>query len=356
MAIGRSRAHDARFPTCINARSTRAVKLLVLGGTQFLGRHVVEAALDRGIEVTTFTRGRTNPSLFPHVEKLTGDRDGDHAALRGRSWDAVVDTSSYFPRQTAAAAAVLRDAVDRYVFVSTASVYAEYPPGGATESTPTHVALDDASSVGPESYGPLKVACERVIVTTFGERALVTRPGVLIGPHDPTNRFEYWVQRVAEGGEVLAPGDPARQLQLLDARDLVAWLLSAMERGVTGTFNASGPAEPMSMSDVLDACRQVANADARLTWVSDGFLLERAVRPWADLPLWLPAEAEGLLLVDSRKAYHEGLRCRSIRETIADLLSSGPTPATGSSGPSPRTSAISRSREHELLNAWHGAS
>jgi len=331
------------------------VKLLVLGGTQFVGRHVVRAALERGHQVTTFTRGRTNPDLFPEVEAIRGDRDGDHGALRAGTWDAVVDTSAYKPRQAAAAADALKGWVGRYCLISTASVYAAFPDHGATEDAATHAPPDDPeAAVRPETYGPLKVGCERAIVESFGDEALVLRPGVLVGPHDPTGRLGYWVERVAAGGEALAPGDPAHPVQLLDARDLAAWLLALLERGSADVFNASGPATPLTMGGLLESCRLAAGSDARFTWADDAFLLGRGIRPWVDLPLWLPKGVPGPLL-DDRKARAAGLRPRPFIDTVRDILADDALPERAPGGP-PRPATLGRDRERELLRALRGHS
>jgi 2'-hydroxyisoflavone reductase len=328
------------------------VKLLLLGGTLFLGRHIVDAALRRGFRVTTFTRGQTNPDLFPGAEKLRGDRDGDVSALRGRTWDAVVDTSAYRPRQAVAAAAALQNTVGRYVFISTASVYIAFPSGGATEASAVHAPPGDPDvTVQPETYGPLKVGCERAVIDAFGDRALVIRPGALAGPHDPTGRLGYWVQRVATGGEVLAAGDPAHPVQLLDARDLAAWLLTLLDDGGAGILNASGPPGLLTMGALLETCRTVAASDARLTWADDAFLLERGVTPWSDLPLWLPADMPSPIL-DSRRAYVAGLRCRPLSDTVRDVLEDNVHHQRVAGG-LPRPEAISLARERELLGLWH---
>jgi nucleoside-diphosphate-sugar epimerase len=328
------------------------VKLLLLGGTLFLGRHIVEAALRRGFQVTTFTRGQTNPGLFPAAEKLRGDRSGDVTALCSRTWDAVVDTSAYRPRQAVSTAAVLRNRVGRYVLISTASVYLTFPSGGATEASAVHLPPDDSDATpSPETYGPLKVGCERAITDAFGDRALVIRPGVLAGPHDPTGRLGYWVQRVATGGEVLAAGDPERPLQLLDARDLAAWLITLLEDGGAGILNASGPPSLLTMGALLDTCRTVAASDAQLTWADDAILLEQGVTPWSELPLWLPADARGPIL-DSRRAYIAGLRCRPLSHTIRDVLQDNVHIEHVAGGP-PRPEAISPDRERDLLRLWH---
>lgn len=330
------------------------MKVLVLGGTLFLGRHVVAAALQCGHRVTTFTRGRTNAGLFPEVEALHGDRDADLSALDARTWDAVVDTSAYLPKQAAVAAAALHGRTGRYCLISTGSVYAAVPPGGASEDTTTHAPADDPEAAGrPDAYGPLKVGCERTIMASFGDRALVVRPGVLAGPHDPTGRLGYWVQRIANGGEILAPGDPAHPVQLLDARDLATWLITLLETGGAGVFNASGPLAPLTMGALLETCRTMTASDARLTWADDAFLLGQGLTPWSDLPLWLPAEVPGPIL-DSRRAHLAGLRCRPLRDTVRDVLADDVNIQRVVGGP-PRPGAISRDRERELLRLWHSA-
>ena len=220
------------------------MRLLVLGGTVFLGRHVVAEALAAGVEVTIFTRGRTNPELFAEAEHLTGDRDGGLEALRGRQWDGVVDTSGYVPRIVEQSGELLRDAVGRYVFVSSISAYADFSRA-YDEEAPTAVLADPADEDVAESYGPLKAACERVIDRIYAGRATEVRAGLIVGPHDPTDRFTYWCERVAEGGEVLAPGRPDQPVQFVDVRDLACFLIDLAADGVGGPLNATGPAEPL---------------------------------------------------------------------------------------------------------------
>ncbi|MBP8297095.1 MAG: hypothetical protein KAX84_13360, partial [Burkholderiales bacterium] len=232
------------------------MKLLVLGGTLFLGRHVVEHALARGHAVTLLTRGRTNPDLFPDAERLIGDRDGDLAVLRGRTWDAVIDTCGYVPRIAGASAAALKDAVGHYTFISSISVYAELNATGIAEEAPVGVLAAPTEEVGPDSYGPLKALCETAVVAQMPGRVLNVRPGLLVGPHDPSGRFTYWVRRVAAGGDVLAPGNPAAPVQVIDARDAAAWLVHCAQTQVTGVINMTGPGVPLQMDAVLDACRR----------------------------------------------------------------------------------------------------
>jgi len=296
------------------------VRLLVLGGTKFLGRHAVDAALADGHEVTTFTRGRTNPDLFPDVEHLHGDRDGDLAALEAGRWDGVVDTSGYVPRIVRQSAELLRDRVDRYVFVSSISVYADFS-APVDESTPLEELEDPGSESIEEHYGALKAACERVVEEVYGERSARVRAGLIVGPHDPTDRFTYWPRRIALGGDVLAPGDPEAPVQFIDARDLGRWLVELALEGPGGTFNATGPDEPLTFAALLERARTATGSDANVVWVDDQPVLDAGVQPWTELPLWLPGtEYAGLPRADVSRARAAGLRYRPVEETVADTL------------------------------------
>ncbi len=331
------------------------MKLLVLGGTKFLGRAVVEAALASGHEVTLFNRGRTNPGLFPHVEALVGDRDGDLSALSGRSWDAVVDPSGYVPRLVRASAELLRDAVAHYVFVSSISVYAFPLEAWFDESAPRAALGEPTEEVTGESYGALKAACEDVVRDVFAGASTNVRAGLIVGPHDPTGRFTYWPVRVARGGEVLAPGDPARVVQFVDARDLGAWLVHLADQRVVGDFNATGPEPRVSMGDLLDSCRAVSGSDAELVWMDDAFLLEHGAGPWMELPLWLAPEDASVLQVDVSRAVADGLRYRTLAETVADTLAwAGECAEAGelASGLVLGEAGMQPEKEAELLAAW----
>jgi 2'-hydroxyisoflavone reductase len=294
-----------------------AWRLLVLGGTKFLGRHVVEAALARGHAVTTFTRGRTQPELFAgRVESVHGDRATDLARLAGGPWDAVIDTCGYVPRVVRASAEALAQRVGVYAFVSSISVYPDFALGAAGEDDPVGVLADPATEViDGETYGPLKAACEAVVRERFGERALVVRPGLIVGPYDPTDRFTYWVRRADDGGEALAPGDGTRLVQVVDARDLAAWLLTACERGRGGTFNVTGPS--VTMRSVLDACAAAAGGRVRWRWVPEAALEKAGVQPWTELPLWLAGKDQKVPIA---RAVAAGLTLRSVADTVADTL------------------------------------
>jgi 2'-hydroxyisoflavone reductase len=329
--------------------------ILILGGSVFLGRALVEAALERGHRVTLFNRGRSNPGLFPQVEELHGDRGEDLAPLDGRTWDAVIDTSGYLPRVVRASAEKLAGATGHYTFISTLSVYAGQSEPGQDEDAPLG-ALEDPTleEITGESYGPLKALCERDVLERFGGRALVLRPGLIVGPHDPTDRFTYWPYRVSQGGEVLAPGRPERVVQFIDVRDLAEWNIRLVEAGKGGVFNAVGPEPQPSMGELLQTCRAVANNDAVFTWVSEDFLQEQGVAPWSELPLWLPEVPEyaGFFAFSNARALQEGLTFRLLAETVgATMLWAAQRPEG-----KPWRAGISRPREAELLEAWRARS
>jgi 2'-hydroxyisoflavone reductase len=296
------------------------VKVLVLGGTKFLGRHAVDAALAGGHEVTIFTRGQTNPELFPEVEHLVGNRDGDLDALRGRAFDGVVDTSGYVPRIVRLSAELLRDQVGRYVFVSSISVYDDFSEP-VSESTRVAELADPSSEEIMDHYGALKAACERVVEEVYGDRSARVRAGLIVGPYDPTDRFTYWPRRIARGGTVLGPGDPDARVQFVDSRDLAAWLVKLALEGPGGTFNATGPAEPLTFAALLERARAATGSDAEIVWVDEQRVLDAGVEAWTELPLWLPGtEHAGMARADISKALAAGLTFRPAEETVVDTL------------------------------------
>lgn len=326
------------------------MRLLILGGTLFLGRHTVDVARDRGHDVTLFHRGRTNPELFPDVEHILGDRTEDVSALAGREWDAVIDTCGYLPRDVRAAAKLLAPAVAHYTFVSTISVYddASFGPG-ADESAPVGT-LDDPehATLTNETYGPLKAVCEQEAEAALPGRVANVRPGLIVGPHDPSDRFTYWPARIDRGGEVLAPAPAEQPVQVVDARDLAAFLLDCAEQRIAGVFNATGPSQRLSLGEVLDACRAASGSAASVTYVDTAFLDEHGVGPWMEMPLAIWGDdANGLNEVDVRKAIAAGLAFRPIAEIVADTLAWHRTRPDA-----PLRAGITPEREAEVLAAW----
>ena len=311
------------------------MRLLVIGGTRFVGRHFVSAALTRGHELTLFNRGTQAPP--EGVEAIQGDRFKDLEKLRGRRWDAVVDTCGLLPRAVKASAEALRDAVDVYVFISSQSVYADVSHPGVDESAPTETLtpeqLDKANAIDTatasaaaygEMYGGLKALCETAVEEVMPDRVLVLRPGLIVGPYDYTDRFTYWVVRVARGGEVLAPGSAESRVQFIDARDLGEWTVKMLEDKRTGIYNANGVPGVYTMSEVLEKCKTVSGSDASIVWLDEEFLLQEKVAAWSELPVWLPESADtlkGFMFVSSDKAIRAGLTFRSLTETITDTLS-----------------------------------
>jgi len=323
--------------------------LLILGGTVFLGRHLVEAAFAHGHRVTLFNRGQHNPDLFPDVEKLRGDRHGGLDALGDRRWDAVIDTCGYVPRLVRASAERLADATDHYTFISSISVYT----GPATDESAPVGRLADAAveQINGETYGPLKALCEAAAEHAMPGLVLNVRAGLIVGPYDPTDRFTYWPARVARGGEILAPGRPGRRVQFIDVRDLAEWIVRAAGRRVVGTFNVTGPQAPLTMAQVLDACARATDHAARYTWVDDDFLLGAAVTPWTQLPLWNPethTAAAVVSSVSSDRAITTGLTYRPLSSTISATLEWHATRPAGLSW----RAGLTPAREQELLEAW----
>ncbi len=299
------------------------MKILILGGTRFLGRHLVDSALVRGHVVTLFNRGRTNPDIFPQVQTIRGDREKDLDQLEGSTWDAVIDTCGYFPRLVRMSAEALRDSAGSYIFISSISVYADFSKRGLKEDDTVGTISDEIiEEITEASYGPLKVLCEQAVRDVFAERALVVRPGLIVGPHDPTDRFTYWPLRIARGGEVLAPVGPDVFTQIIDARDLSDFIIHLIEERVAGTFNATGAAGSLTFGELLETCKQVSGSEANIQWASAEFLAQNKVAPWSDLPAWLPDDGEdaGFAHVDVSKAIAAGLTFRPLAETVRDTL------------------------------------
>lgn len=324
------------------------MKLLILGGTQFVGRHLAEAALAKGHEVTLFNRGN-NADIFPNVEQLKGDRNSDFSALVGRRWDAVIDTCGYFPRQLRSSTETLQAHVGHYTFISSISVYTDQTKAFQDEEAELAALKDEnVEEITGETYGGLKVLCERVVTSAFPTSSLMIRPGLIVGPYDPTDRFTYWPERVAAGGDVLAPGDPKDPVQLIDVQDLAAWTLDLIEAGQAGTFNAVSTPEQYTFGDLLETCKKISGSDARFCWLSDEFLLKHEVGPWMELPLWVPGEDANFLLMSNRKALDAGLTIRPLKDTVRVTLEWAKTlPANRE-----RKAGLERDKEKTLLKAW----
>lgn len=347
------------------------MKVLVLGGTLFLGRAVVEEAMAAGHDVTLLNRGVTNPELFVEIEQLRCDRNGDLGVLRGRSFDSIVDTSAYVPRQVRAVIEALEGRIDHYSFVSSCSVYADHSiPGEGEEAELAEPSDPDPDPADPDfevgdDYGGLKALCEAAIDELLPERAHHVRAGLIVGPHDNTGRFTYWVHRLATGGDVLAPGPRDQPVQLIDAHDLAAWILHAAEIGVTGAVNALGDRGALTFGSMLEQIAAVTRSDARIHWVDEQFLVDAGVAPWTDLPLWLPHRTlpthAGFLDRANDRARAAGLQLRPLQETIAaiardfdasaGLHRSDVEPSEDGADPQP-PAGLTPERERALLSAW----
>ena len=340
------------------------MNLLILGGTRFLGRHLVAAAQDRGHQVTLFNRGNYSIEGVGTVETIRGDRHTELSKLAGRSWDAVIDTSGHLPRAVKAAAEVLSESVDCYVFISSQNAYANVSVPGIDEAYPlatlTTEQLDRANAIDTsgepsyaELYGGLKALCEQAAQEVMPNRVLIIRPGLIVGPYDYSDRYTYWPVRVARGGEVLAPGRPDRFVQFIDVRDLAEWLVSMIEQKATGAYNGHGQPNKFTMRDVLEECRLASDSDASFTWISEDFLLKEQVAAWSQLPLWLPEEAaphlKGFMFISPEKAIASGLTFRPLSETVIDTLTWYRTNRANE----PLKAGLDRDKEQALLYKWH---
>lgn len=332
-------------------------RMLILGGTGFLGPHVVEEAKKAGWHVTTFTRGRTNADLFeddPAVEGLIGNRDGNLKSLEGKTWDAVVDTSGYVPRIVRDSATLLKDSVGQYVFISSISAFADFEKVGIDESYPVGKMEDETvESMGEnfQNYGPLKALCEQAAEAAMPGRVTNIRPGYIVGPRDSSGRFNYWPVRVKRGGEMIAPGDPSDPVQIIDVRDLAAWIVHCCDQKVVGVFNATGPDRKMSIAEMIEACKQGTGGDPKLVWIDADFLQEHG----AGLPIWAPPRGPytGFAQVDCRRAIAAGLRFRPASQTARDTLEW--YNALPEDARQRRLAAMPPEKEAEILAAWKEA-
>ena len=343
-------------------KSAKPVRILILGGTGFTGPYQVRYALSRGHTVTTFNRGKTHPGELPNeVEQLIGDRNGQLDALKDRQWDVVIDNPTSAPVWVRDAAQILKGNVDRYVFISTISVYADTSKPGTDESAPL------AKYTGPDAmkesretiiaskyalYGPLKALSEAEAEKWFAKKTLIVRPGLIVGPRDETDRFTYWPVRIDRGGEVLAPSDLSDPVQFIDARDLAEWTIRMVENGETGIYNATGPAKKLGIGEMLNGIKAANNSKATFTWVNADFLEQQKVAPWSDMPVWLPPRGEeaGGNQVSNQRALGKGLTFRPLAETARDTL------AWFKTLPQDRQShlkaGLTSEREAEVLAAW----
>jgi 2'-hydroxyisoflavone reductase len=333
---------------------------LIIGGTKFLGRHLVDSVLARGEEVVLFNRGKHPSDNMPDVEMVHGDRNIHLDKLKGRKWKAVIDTCGYLPGTVQTSAEALADSAERYIFISSMSAYADASRPDFGETTPLAEldpgqqgrarAIDPSGDITAGSlgdiYGGLKAQCEQAVAAAMPGRGLTVRPGMIVGPYDPTDRFTYWAVRVAEGGEVLAPGDPDRFVQLVDARDLADWTVEMAARGETGVYNATAGPFEMTMESMLTQIRETAASDAVFSWGREEFIMGENVQPWSEMPFYLPESDEenrGFLSANVDKALAAGLKFRPFSETVRDTLHWRKTV------PGDMKAGITRERESELL-------
>ena len=334
-------------------------RILILGGTGFTGPYQVRYALSRGHKVTTFNRGKTHPGELPaEVEQLVGDRNGKLDALKNRQWDVVIDNPTTLPAWVRDAAQLLKGGVDRYIFISTISVYGEVKQG-VDESAPVEKyegpdpykeTLEAMKASGYKTYGPLKALSEKEAEKWFPGKALIIRPGLIVGPRDETDRFTYWPVRIDRGGEVLAPGDPNDPVQFIDVRDLAEWTIRMVENGETGIYNATGPAKPLGIGAMLDGIKDTTKSNATFTWMNEEFLTQQKVEPWSDMPVWTGKES-GLARASISRGLSKGLTFRPLSDTTRDTL------VWFKSLPQDRQSkmraGLTPEREAEVMAAWH---
>lgn len=323
------------------------MNILILGGTKFLGRALTEAALAKGHEVTLFHRGLHDANAFPQVRHILGDRNVDLHLLQGHEWDAVIDTSGYQPEAVDAAAKQLKDHVKHYSFISTVSVYDDLRKVNLNESAPV-AELESIETNDPgRRYGALKALCEQAVNQSFPDRSLVIRPGLIVGPYDPSGRFTYWPSRFHRGGDVLVPLPKERKLQFIDVRDLSNWIIRLVEQDITGTIHASG--SEYTMEEVVEACKSVCVTETTCSWVEEPFLVAHEVGEWMEIPLWIKSDSlVGMLALDNAKAFESGLTTRPLIETVKDTLAWD----LGRSAATERRAGMDPSREQELLRLW----
>ena len=352
-ALGLGLASSAPVLALTRSRAPK-LRILILGGTGFIGPYQVQYALDRGHRVTLFNRGRTNPQLFPQVEKLVGDRNGDLKSLEGHQWDVVIDNSATDPKWVELSAGLLQRSVKQYVFVSTRSVYFDTSRVPMSIEAPVFTPENTKVEPGkPLPYGLAKALAEKTAQKYFPDRALIVRPGLIIGPGDLTDRFTYWPVRIERDGEVLAPGDGTDPVQIIDARDLCEWMIRLVEQSVTGVYNAVGPRNSRSFAELLYGIKAVTTSNASFTWVDADFLAAHDVRPYQEMPVWMPARngKEGFARFDLTREIALGLTFRPLAVTARDTLDY--YHAQPPDRQATLRAGISPEREREVLAAWH---
>jgi 2'-hydroxyisoflavone reductase len=344
-------------------KAAKPLRILILGGTGFTGPFQVRYALERGHKVTVFNRGKTHPGETPkEVEQLIGDRNGQLDALKNRKWDVVIDNPTMLPAWVRDAAQILKGNVERYVFISTISVFADTSKPGADESAPLakYTGADPMKETRDTViaskfalYGPLKALSEQEAEKSFPKQTLIIRPGLIVGPRDETDRFSYWPVRLDRGGEVLAPGEPSDPVQIIDGRDLAEWVVRMVEQREAGTYNATGPAKELGIGSMLETIKTANKSNATLTWVNADFLEAQKVAPWSDMPVWIPPRGEeaGGAQINIQRALAKGLTFRPLADTARDTL------AWFKSQPAERQAklkaGLTPERESEVLAAWH---
>ena len=302
-------------------------KVLILGGTGFIGPHFVDALIIGGHKVTLFNRGKRDPDVREGVEQLLGDRNGQIDSLKGRGWDVVIDNSGYTPSQVKATSELLKDHVRKYIFISSIAVYADFAKAGIDEDYKLAELKDPTTEVvNGETYGALKVLCEKVVETTYDKRAVIIRPTYIAGPGDHTDRFTYWPFRVSKGGEMLVPGTPSDPFQYIDVRDLAGFIRTCVEKDVNGRFNLCGPQGAVTMGSLLEESKRITKADTKFVWASPAFLEANEIigdkAKGNFMPIWQAPKGDqaGLLLVSPARARKKGLKFRSLETTIRDTL------------------------------------
>jgi 2'-hydroxyisoflavone reductase len=298
------------------------VEILIIGGTRFLGRVLTDQILEKGYNLTLFNRGKSNPEIFPNVKTIFGDREFDLKKLEGKKWDAVIDTCGYVPRIVKLSVDALKHNVDRYIFISSVSVYKETIEIGIDE-TADRIMLEDPTTedvmASEESYGGLKAMCEDIVLDSFGDRATIIRPGLIVGRNDPTHRFTYWPARINQGGEVIAPGEGNYPVQIIDVRDLASFILIVAENQVSGCYNLIN--KPINFRKLLETIKSVLNSSAELNWINEKWLLENEVKPWVELTCWHPSkEGEALNQISVQKAIDNGLQFHTLEDIIKDTM------------------------------------